>query len=1191
MAEPSAEGLDGFLTTKPSPLVALVGLQQLHGSLTERHLLPHPDELSARYISLDIDTKFLDHQPGSGEDHQSVILKRNWLHKHTNVTAAVVCLWFDFSGDTSSAAVLSTLEGFRSRCRPNAKVVVVLAQSPQEGPLSPGADERLGTLRKAGELDSKSLFVLPTEGDGEARKVDEAALRRLDKTLLEASLVYYKDESRRNKKAKQLTGRSAPQLLARHHFKRAYYSEFRRDAASAFKHWSSCYGYIRELLRLILTPAEAEGCSVPLYEVKRVADFVSCKVCRAMLDAGKQQEAFETFRKHTRLFKPLVHAAPPPPGAPAAALAAAGHVHWGWLGKQQRNFAVLLESLAAAASKGSGARAPPPTSQYGEPGYYYQVAASCALNRRQCAEQLAALPGGGADALVEGRPWHALAAELGVPGEANGREDSEAVIDHLTKAYEHFKKGGYSARMILFLALQMAHEYLYVRNYDMAKRFYERILPSYQKEQWWALLAQIQTALRECALQLKLLPEYVSACVALLSAHLSDAAGAAAALLQLRALVRLAAPSELPAPGAPFPPLSAPMELHLEAAQGLLTCTAEFAPSQLAVGSRATLRLTLSSSLAVDFRATALELSGSDAALSRTLVSPDAAPDAPDAPDAGGGGGGGGGATTEAAACPLVVPAGGKLALEVGWLPTAPGVATLQKVQLRLGGGAGGHAAACSISLALPLLTRVEHAALPQQPQLTVTPPLPSLTLELVHRLPLLVHETASAQLIVRTHGDACHGGRLTLALAPPPPPPAAATNAADAPLSPPPPPPPPTPPADAAKEQQQPASSGGAPIARLYGEDGAPIDGAVALPELGAHAMHCVPLRLHTSATGPLALSATAEYAVAPGGAAPSVTVSATFGLEAEAALVLRSSLLLTAEQQRTPRLACAQPVRLLVRACCVAPPPVRLRLHSLRLEAAMAAAAAAALGGGGGGKLEPLLRLEPSTAGHVDAGSAELRTGGEYTAVFTFLPEVQATAASLGTLHASWSRVEHDATTVQPEPAAAAAEAAAAMPPAAAAAEVAADPADPADPAEPPPAPPPPLASPPASELSSALPPTDVRGGDFDVSMELPSEGALGSLLRLHLRVKNNTTKLHTLRLSFTENESFLFCGYKLFNFSLPPGFSHAVSFNLVPVLTGSVSLPPVRLLCASTNTELIDSKAKHLVFVRPAAQGPKS
>ena len=65
----------------------------------------------------------------------------------------------------------------------------------------------------------------------------------------------------------------------RHHFKRAYYSECRRDAASAFKHWTSCYEQIRALLRVLVTPGagEAEPSKVPLYEVKRVADFVSRK--------------------------------------------------------------------------------------------------------------------------------------------------------------------------------------------------------------------------------------------------------------------------------------------------------------------------------------------------------------------------------------------------------------------------------------------------------------------------------------------------------------------------------------------------------------------------------------------------------------------------------------------------------------------------------------------------------------------------------------------------------------------------------------------------------------------------------------------------------------------------------------------------------------------------------------------------
>ena len=84
--------------------------------------------------------------------------------------------------------------------------------------------------------------------------------------------------------------------------------------------------------------SEAEGSAVPLYEVKRVAEFVSGKLCRAMLEAGKQHEAYDAFRRHTLLFKPLIHATldrKPPQGAPPASVAAAGHLHWGWLGKQQ----------------------------------------------------------------------------------------------------------------------------------------------------------------------------------------------------------------------------------------------------------------------------------------------------------------------------------------------------------------------------------------------------------------------------------------------------------------------------------------------------------------------------------------------------------------------------------------------------------------------------------------------------------------------------------------------------------------------------------------------------------------------------------------------------------------------------------------------------------------------------------------
>ena len=120
------------------------------------------------------------------------------------------------------------MESFRGRCRPSCKIVLALLQPPRAEPSN--ADERLQSLRKAGDLDSKSLFVLQTERSNGDSRVEEADARRLDHALLECASQYYKDESRRNKKAKQAAAQraTAPQLLARAHFKRAYYSESRR---------------------------------------------------------------------------------------------------------------------------------------------------------------------------------------------------------------------------------------------------------------------------------------------------------------------------------------------------------------------------------------------------------------------------------------------------------------------------------------------------------------------------------------------------------------------------------------------------------------------------------------------------------------------------------------------------------------------------------------------------------------------------------------------------------------------------------------------------------------------------------------------------------------------------------------------------------------------------------------------------
>lgn len=306
--------LDAYHEERPLPLVALVGCVPFHAALISR--THAAEELHARYLSLKEDTNVLDHSPGGGENN--VVLKPNWMHKHTQVVAAVLALWFTWEADTPTASILAAIEGFRQRCRSGIKIVLVLVQrsgaaltgafGPLSSPPQVKDDERLSALKKQADLESKQILTLShVEGEGETARFDEASVKRLERALLELALTYYKDESRNNRKMRQLSSKSAPpHLVARHHFKRAYFSEVRRDAPSAAKHWTACAQALRDLLKIVANPpSEAERSPVRLGEVKRIAEFVNRKMATAAFAGLRAAEACDAFRRHVRLFRSL----------------------------------------------------------------------------------------------------------------------------------------------------------------------------------------------------------------------------------------------------------------------------------------------------------------------------------------------------------------------------------------------------------------------------------------------------------------------------------------------------------------------------------------------------------------------------------------------------------------------------------------------------------------------------------------------------------------------------------------------------------------------------------------------------------------------------------------------------------------------------------------------------------------------
>jgi len=807
---------------------------------------------------------------------------------------------------------------------------------------------------------------------------------------------------------------------------------------------------------------------VPLYEVKRVADFVNLKICRAALGVpARQNEAFDFFRRHVRLFKALVLPPMPTREGEGAAAALASHVHCGWLAKQYRAFAKILEALGALPAGSDGVR-----SSYAEPGYYYQAAATCMLERRQNAEKV--LAAGGKEALalmtIEKRPWKKVASELGVSAEVNASADSAAVIELLTRAYEHVKPTKRS-RAIFFLAWQMAQEHLHSENYEMAKRFYERICKQYQKERWWFALAQIMRSLRECALQLRLLPDFVDTSISLLSSKLSTPTEAESILLELLSLVRRAAPLPLP-----FPPLSSHMLIELSQAQQLISASVEWSSAQLPLGATATLSIRLISCLAVSLTASSFQIVSSDAELARCITSVP-------------------GSEGEL----LTLAAGGSLKLEIAFTARAQGTVAVQQLLLHLGEGP------CAMHLALPLnqTTRdvVEQSEAPAPTlALTLTAPPPVMTLELIHESPLLLHEVAALVLLVRTNGDSCYDGRPTVRVS------YAVAEEHNT--------------HDISKEALPVSAAAATPL--LLDASAAALSGLPPLPTLPANSEHRVLLYVRASALGSLEIAASLAYAATADALPQAVSCRAT--VEVVPAVELTTSLLLSPEQKVRHDLG-ANGAQLLVHCRCVAPGGVRVQLLSIELQPRV------------NEEGTPLLTLLGQR--EHNSPDAELTTGGQHSALFKFAPSAVGREQHLGVAVAKWRRLAE-----QPS-----------------------------------------SQSAPAAEVTCELPRVNVTEDDFAMWLDPPTEGTVGQLLTLKLRAQNRTSKVHTLLLKFCENDAFLFCGYKLLNFSLPPAFAQTVTFSLIPIQAGAVLLPPVRLKCASTGRELFASQAKHVVFVSPS------
>jgi hypothetical protein len=107
-------------------------------------------------------------------------------------------------------------------------------------------EERLTSLRKRAEVDSKCCIVFVTHEPSELRR----SMARLGSILGELAKNFYIEEGRRVKSRIEKRTYSSLELSVRYNFKVAVYAEFRRDWVVALKSYETAYSLLQEVLGL-----------------------------------------------------------------------------------------------------------------------------------------------------------------------------------------------------------------------------------------------------------------------------------------------------------------------------------------------------------------------------------------------------------------------------------------------------------------------------------------------------------------------------------------------------------------------------------------------------------------------------------------------------------------------------------------------------------------------------------------------------------------------------------------------------------------------------------------------------------------------------------------------------------------------------------------------------------------------------
>ncbi|KAI2790455.1 hypothetical protein POX_d05971 [Penicillium oxalicum] len=465
------------------------------------------------------------------------LLSPLWVTKHQGLVPAATLNFFPFSLDPNMNSLRDnqlkieinslknewTASGFKTR------FLVVLVSEDGDGGYEGEIDDRVAGIRRATNLDQKSIFVIPPDATtAELRDFVQSLFSLLQPSVVE----YYRDLSkhaRRKRNRSTIPPPTAPpttgtsQTLSlqgwnvRYEFKLGILAEFRQEMDAACRNYESAYETLfgQEVFETIA------GWDPRFNEARLLGDALAIRIIRCYFWTGQTTAAVRFWVDHRIRTQDIVNRR------------GKGSKNYGWEAWEARWSMVMAELirqgqvyLSPPVGPGEATLSPliflPPEKSIpvGErinpwehlhhEGYWLYRSAKHSMTRRVLAMQIPAedrLPPGQSPASQLANKSYLYDTYL-VPethceypqsGEG-GTNHSEIILSALKAAVREFSKRD-QTRQVERLSLDIAHEYM--RGGSWLKAF-ETLEPlwltlSWRKSGWWSLMASFGWALRESA--------------------------------------------------------------------------------------------------------------------------------------------------------------------------------------------------------------------------------------------------------------------------------------------------------------------------------------------------------------------------------------------------------------------------------------------------------------------------------------------------------------------------------------------------------------------------------------------------------------------------------------------------------------------------------------------------------------------